>query len=61
MTPNLVIPIHAQQGCCGLLVECPNGYRAYDQHKKPIGLYRTPQLAVAAVLERAATGIEDGE
>jgi hypothetical protein len=58
MTPTL-IPIHATTGCCGHLVECVNGYRDYDQDNKSIGLFRTPQLAVAAVLERAATGIPD--
>jgi hypothetical protein len=57
--PPRSFPFTPLPGCCGHLVECVNGYRAYDQDSKCIGLFRTPQIALAAVLERAATGIPD--
>jgi hypothetical protein len=54
-----IIPINGAQGCVGHLRGCARGFRAYDQHDKEIGTYPVPELAVAAVLDRAAIGIED--
>jgi hypothetical protein len=54
-----IIPINGTQGCAGYLLRCARGFRAFDQHNKEIGTYAAPDLAVAAVLELAATGIPD--
>ena len=39
--------------CVGHLLRTVKGFKAYDWEDRPIGTYPTPDLAVAALMERA--------
>ncbi len=50
-THKTLVPVHGAHGCAGHLLRSAKGFRAFDSQDKEIGLYPTPDSAVAALLE----------
>jgi hypothetical protein len=48
-----LMPVHNASGCCGHLLRSAKGFRAFDAYDGEIGVYETPDLGIAALLERA--------
>jgi hypothetical protein len=52
---STLMPIHNTTGCVGHVLRTAKGFRACDANDKQVGIFATPALAVAALLERANT------
>jgi hypothetical protein len=48
-----LIPVFGAHACVGHLLRTARGFRACDANDKEIGIFETPALGVAALLERA--------
>jgi hypothetical protein len=49
------MPVHDTTGCIGHLLRSARGFRACDRNDRQIGVFETPALAIAALLEAAIT------
>jgi hypothetical protein len=47
------MPVFGVSGCCGHLLRTARGFRACDANDKEIGVFETPALGIAALLEAA--------
>jgi hypothetical protein len=48
-----LMPVFDTTGCCGHILRTARGFRACDRNDRQIGVFETPPLAIAALLEAA--------
>jgi hypothetical protein len=53
ISTKTLMPVFNMTGCVGHLLRTAKGFRACDANDNEIGVFETPALGIAALLERA--------
>jgi hypothetical protein len=54
-----LMPVFSTSGCVGHILRTAKGFRVCDANDKQIGVYESPDLGIAALLERATVEAVD--
>jgi hypothetical protein len=57
VSTRALMPVHNMTGCCGHILRTARGFRACDRNDKQIGVFETPALAIAALLEAGTDAV----
>jgi hypothetical protein len=53
LSTKTLMPVFDTSGCCGHLLRTAKGIKAYDRVDRLVGIFETPDLGIAALLEAA--------
>jgi hypothetical protein len=57
ISTKTLMPVFDMSGCVGHILRTAKGFRACDSNDKEIGVFETPDLGIAALLEAATDAV----